>query len=214
MKSNPLAGPISFAHLAGLSVRADDEDKEYQDNGDDQKSKKSKRAKKAEDDDDDPRADDEDNNSDSAENDRPADDVDEDEDDRKSKKSKRAKKAESGDDDEAEDDPNPDSDKDNAKKAFRRGVASERARFTKVLGSKAAARNLPVAARLLTATSMNAADIVASLADLPRAGASVPGRTNPNLGPNGTPGAGSASALAASWDSAFAKAKGTTSRPR
>ena len=221
MTEELLAGAVSYAHLAGvasMAKKANDETKEYDDEEkDDGEGKpKSRKAKRAEDDDEEmedkedcPKStrkakrasdgDDEGEDEKDEEDERKKEDDDEDEDGDRAK-SRKAKKA-------SEDEEKDDDDKERA--AEKRGRRAERARMAKVMGSKAVVRNLPLAVRLLTTTSMASADIIAAVREMPAA-AGVPVRRNPDLGPNGGPGPGAMSSIQKGWERAFAKAGART----
>lgn len=185
MSTRKIAGAMSFAHMAGLGApRAEDDRKEDR-----------KDSKRAEDDEDEER-------------------MEEDEDSGDDPKSKKGKRAEDDEDDssaenddtDGDGDTEKDDDKDGAKKAaFRRGRMAERKRLATIFGSKAAARNLPLACNLGFKTSMSADSVISTLRDTPAATGPTGNRSNPNLGPNGSPGASAPQQVAASWDRAFGK---------
>lgn len=187
MSTRKIAGALSFAHMAGLGAPRAEDDREEDRN-------ENKDSKRSEDDEDEEQMGD--------------DDSDGGEDEPKSKKGKRSEDDEDDADAEDEDAEEGDGedDKDGAKKAaFRRGRKAERKRLAKIFGSKAAARNLPLACNLAFKTSMSADSVISTLRDTPAATSPSGSRSNPNLGPNGSPGASAPQQVAASWDRAFGK---------
>lgn len=195
---------LSFAHLAGLTARAraegdepEDEDKkdarraeddepEEQDR-DDKDSKKGKRASEADDED----AEDDDKKDDTA------------------KKGKKAKAAEEekDEDDERADDEDDDDEEMRGKSADARARRREQARCASIMGSKAAGRNVELAANLAFKTRMTRQEALAILQSTPAATAPSQGRSarNPSLGAGGEVQGNSRQAAAAGWDRAFAK---------
>ena len=169
----------TFAHLLGLGVRAEEEDKDKKgsraeddyekkgrraeeddkDDGEDDKEKKGKKAKRAEGDDKDECAEDDDDAERAEE-----DDKDDGEDD-KEKKGKKAKRAEDDDDDEEM------SGNSASAKARRR----ERARCAAIFASPAAGIRPDVAAHVAFNTNMSRGDAIAML-DSVSAGHQAPSR--------------------------------------
>ncbi len=207
---------LSFAHLAGLASRsaraeddkheddetkngrrADDESPDEQDreNGDGTKGKKGKRAEDREDD---PDAED--------------DEMDD------SSKGKKGKRAEDDDerepDAEDEDDTDPDAEDDDGemrgKSAVARARRREQARCAAIMGSKAAGRNVELAANLAFKTRMTRQEALAVLRSSPAASSVNQSRAarNPNLGAGGEMQRSSAHAASSGWDRAFSKVTG------
>lgn len=213
-----LAGKLSFAHLAGLSVRgaksradedpdkdpeetADDDDKNYKDdqdrsNGD---SKKGSRADDEQPDDRDP----------DAEDDRPQDGDDNDE--PKNKKGKRAK-AEGDDDNDPEAEDDDDEDEMRGKSAAASARRRERARCAAIMGSRYAAGNVVLAANLAFNTTMTRKQALAVLRDTPPA-ATEPLHTgrasrNPRLGAGGEAAPTSQQAIESRWERTMKRVTG------
>ncbi|MGF6549316.1 hypothetical protein [Paraburkholderia youngii] len=209
---------LSFAHLAGINSRAaraeddqcDDEDaraeedeQEEQDRDDgDSKGAKGKKGKRAEDDERD---------------DKDAEDDELEEDDSgKGKKGKRAADDDKDPDAEDDDDTDPDAEDDDdemrGKSAAARARRRERARCAAIMGSKAAARNVELAANLAFKTSMTRQEALAILRSSP--GASTASQSqrradrNPQLGAGGEMQRNPQREAVSGWDRAFAKATG------
>jgi hypothetical protein len=207
---------LSFAHLAGIAprgaraeddkqddenARAEDDDQEEQDRDDgDGSGSKGKKSKRAEDRTDDPDA--EDDN----------DDVEDDS--GKGKKGKRADDGD-GDGDDEEDDTDPDAEDDDdemrGKSAVARARRREQARCAAIMGSKAAGRNVELAANLAFKTRMTRQEALAILRTSP-AGASDQSQAraarNPRLGAGGSVQRNSAQEASAGWERAFSKVAG------
>ncbi|MBB2981753.1 hypothetical protein [Paraburkholderia tropica] len=208
---------LSFGHLAKVSTRSsradnnDDRDDRDDDSG---KGKKGKRAEGDGDDDDDDgqNRDNGDSKKGSRAEGDDGDDGDDDDDDRDddSGKGKKGKRAESDDDDDgdrAEDDDD-DEEEMRGKSAVAGARRRERARCAAIFGCKEAGRNLVLAANLAFNTSMTRKQAVRVLRDTPAPQGSYGARRNPNLGSGGEQGQTREQASAASWDRAFAKARG------
>lgn len=195
---------LSFAHLAGFGNRAsraeddkpededkpgaEDDDQEPRDREDgDSKGSKGKKGKKAEDDKDDPDAED--------------DELEEDEDD------KKARRAE---DDDADPDAEDDEDEMRGKSAVARARVREQARCAAIMGSKAAGRNVELAANLAFKTRMTRQEALAILRSSPAASSASQDRSarNPRLGAGAESQRSSSQAAAAGWDRAFSKTTG------
>lgn len=199
---------LSFAHLAGFGNRAsraeddkpededkpgargaEDDDKEPRDREDgDGNGSKGKKGKKAEDDKDkDPDAED--------------DELDEDEDD------KKARRAEN---DDADPDAEDDEDEMRGKSAVARARIREQARCAAIMGSKAAGRNVELAANLAFKTRMTRQEALAILRTSPGASSASQERSsrNPRLGAGAESQRSSSQAAAAGWDRAFSKTTG------
>jgi len=205
---------LSFAHLAGISARgaraeddkkddenarAEDDDQEEQDRDDgDSSGSKGKKGKSAEDRTDDPDA--EDDNDDDVEDD--------------SGKGKKGKRADDGDD-EDDDDTDPDAEDDDdemrGKSAVARARRREQARCAAIMGSKAAGRNVELAANLAFKTRMTRPEALAILRTSP-AGASSQSQAraarNPRLGAGGSVQRNSSQEASAGWERAFSKVTG------
>ncbi|MGO4416624.1 hypothetical protein AB4Z27_27010 [Cupriavidus sp. KB_39] len=197
---------LSFAHLAGFGNRAsraeddkpededkpgargaEDDDKEPRDREDgDGNGSKGKKGKKAEDDKD-PDAED--------------DELDEDEDD------KKARRAEN---DDADPDAEDDEDEMRGKSAVARARIREQARCAAIMGSKAAGRNVELAANLAFKTRMTRQEALAILRTSPGALSASQERSsrNPRLGAGAESQRSSSQAAAAGWDRAFSKTTG------
>lgn len=197
-----VASALSFAHLAGLGMRAkaededdrkddvegDEPEKKDQDreNGD---SKKGKKARRAEDDKDDKSAE--------------GDDLDQDEDDEEDKP--RGRKAEDEDPDAEDDD---DEEEMRGTSAAAKARRRERARCAAIFASKAAGKNPALAANLAFNTSMTRKEAIVVLESSPATTAPTDsGRSarNPGLGAGGSVQGSSKQATASRWDAAFAK---------
>lgn len=202
------ASALSFAHLAsvgrGKQAKADDKDKDYRDD-------KDKEASAESDDENDTG----DGDSKEARADDPnAEDDDDDDENKKQKapdgkKSKRAKAEEDDDagkkgDDEDEED---DSEELRGKSAIARARLREQARCAAIMGCRAAARNVPLAARLALTTRMSSAEAIGVLESTPAADDTSASRAarNPRLGNGGEKSIDQRAAVDASWDRAFAK---------
>lgn len=206
-----VARTLSFAHLARVA-RADNEGQDVDDGGkrypgaeDDEDDKKAKRAEK----------DDESDDDGAGKEDLPDSD-DGDEDDRgdgKGKKSKKAKRADSeGDEEDAGNgDDNGEDDDDEiemrGKSAIAKGRRMERERCAAIFGSRAAARNIPMAAQLAFTTNLSAQKVVGILESSSSTSASDErAARNPRVGVGAVAASGS-QAIASRWDAAFKKAK-------
>lgn len=204
---------LSFAHLAGIAprgaradddkkdddenARADDDDQEEQDRDDGDSGSKGKKGKRAEDRTDDPDAEDDKD-----------DDVEDD-----SGKGKRGKRADDGDDEDDDSDPDAEDDDDEmrGKSASARARRREQARCAAIMGSKAAGRNVELAANLAFKTRMTRQEALAILRTSP-AGASAQSQAraerNPRLGAGGSVQRNSAQEASAGWERAFGKVAG------
>ena len=197
------ASALSFAHLAsvgrGKQAKADDKDKDYRDDKDKEASAES---------------DDENDTGDGDSKEARADDPnaeDDDDDENKKqkapdgKKSKRAKAEE--DDDEKKDDDEDDSEELRGNSAIARARLREQARCAAIMGCRAAARNVPLAARLALTTRMSSAEAIGVLESTPAADDTSASRAarNPRLGNGGEKSIDQRAAVDASWDRAFAK---------
>lgn len=204
---------LSFAHLAGIKPRgaraegdrsedderAEDGDQEEQDRDDgDANGSKGKKGRRAEDRTDDPDAEDED------------DEVEDD-----SGKGKKGKRADDGDD-ENDDDSDPDAEDDDDEMRGKSAAASarrrERARCAAIMGSKAAGRNVELAANLAFKTSMTRQEALAILRSSPGASSASQSQRradrNPQLGAGGEVARNPQREASAGWDRAFSKASG------
>jgi hypothetical protein len=195
MRNQLLASVSSrFAHLAGIGKKraaAEEDDKDKKEDATEDKDDErmesdekedAKKKSKAKDGDDDSEDEDEDE-----------DDGDEEEGDDDEKKGK----AGSGDDGEEK-----------QAKAVRRGRRMERSRWTNVLSSKSAARNIEMAVMLLSDTSKSAEHIIGRLSASTSAGSSG-GRRNPQIETSAPAAGGNTSAnIAASWETAIKRAAG------
>lgn len=210
---------LSFAHLAGLSSRAskaeddkedkdaraegdsDDEEENTDRNRDDGDAKKGKAKSKARgSSEDDPGqgdtgqvAEDGDETKDYAEDDEPEQGDDGQE---------SGRRAEEDDDDEDEEM--------RGKSAIARARRREQARCAAIMGCKAAARNVVLAANLAFNTRMGRKEAIAVLNGTPAAANANLARQarNPSLGAGGEASRNPAAAAAASWDRAFSKVAG------
>lgn len=196
MRNQLLAGVSRFAHLAGIggskakAAKAAD---------DDEKDKDKKEDAAAEDKDERAESDEDKENASTAaaaDDDEDGDDDDDGEDDDGKKKGKAK-----SDDERCEDD----DDKD--KKAVRRGCRMERKRWSTVLSSKPAARNIELAVTLLADTSKSAEHIIGRLAASTSSSSDRRDR-NPRIEVGSEPARPSGPALEKSWDNAFAKVGG------
>ncbi|ALS63651.1 hypothetical protein [Pandoraea apista] len=205
---------LSFAHLAGFATRgaraeddkpededtkqgrrADDDSPEEQDR-DDGNGSKGKKGKRAEDRNDDPDAED--------------DEMDD------SSKGKKGKRADDDADPEAEDDDDTDPDAEDddgemrGKSAVARARLREQARCAAIMGSKAAGRNVELAANLAFKTRMTRQEALAVLRSSPAASTANHSRAarNPNLGAGGEMQRSSAHATSSGWERAFSKVTG------
>jgi len=191
-----MAGVSRFAHLAGIGRK---KAAKAEDDKDDDK----KEGASAEDKDDDTDEDEDKEKASAAGGDDGRDD-DEDDDGEDEKKSKKGKAA-SGDDERCEDDED-----DNKKeaKAVSRGRRMERARWSTVLSSKAASRNIEMAVMLLADSSKSAEHIVGRLTASTSTSSSADRRNrNPQIDATG-PSSGGGDKVAASWEIAMKRAVG------
>ncbi|MBR8054151.1 hypothetical protein [Burkholderia vietnamiensis] len=190
---------LSFAHLAKVPARADDDTPPTDDKG----GKKGKAE-----------GDDQENNDQDRENgdakgknaegdDPPSDD------DKGGKKGKRAE-------DEKDD---PDADDDDDEEEMRGNSASakarrrERMRCATIMGSAAAGKNPVLAANLAFNTSMTRKEALAVLEGTPAPAAAAPAvRRNPQLGAGGERGVSSHQAIETSWEVAMEKARPSRQR--
>ncbi|MEX3817926.1 hypothetical protein AB3X93_05985 [Paraburkholderia sp. BR14262] len=206
-----VAGALGFAHFAkiGARARADDdkpederaEDDEQDDsdrndsNDNGSKGKKGRRADDCTDDpdaeDDDPDADDDPDNDDSGKG-------------KKGKKAKGSHAGDEGDDEDAEDDDESEMRGSSTAAAARR---REQARCAAIFASKAAGRNLQLAANLAFNTRMTRKEALTVLESTPAPAQSIaPDRAarNPRVGPGASSQPSSKQAVDSSWDRAFA----------
>lgn len=209
---------LSFAHLASMKPRgaraeddrqedderAEDQEQEQQDRDDgDANGSKGKKGKRAEDRTDDPDAEDEEN--DEVENDSG-----------KGKKGKRAADDDNDPDAEENDDSDPDAEDDDdemrGKSAVARARRREQARCAAIMGSKAAARNVEMAANLAFKTRMTRQEALAVLRSAPSNAAAPQSQRradrNPQLGAGGELQRNPQREASAGWDRAFSKASG------
>ena len=205
---------LSFAHLAGIgSARAEDDK-------DEDKKAKAKAKAKAEDEKDDDESqnrDDGDAKADDDEDDAKAEDDDQKDDEPKSKKAKAKAKAKSEED---EDDEDEDAEDDDDEEEMRgNSVASrarrrEQARCASIMSSRAAGRNVVLAANLAFTTRMTRTEALAILDATPAASVAGQGRAarNPSLGAGGDLSGNSKAAASAGWDRAFSKQARTARR--
>ncbi|WP_174958030.1 hypothetical protein [Burkholderia aenigmatica] len=204
---------MSFAHLTGgkRAARADDDQKQGdrddesaegddpqdrdRDDGDSSGSK-GKKGKRAEDDRDDENAED--------------DELEEDD----SGKGKKGKRAEDDDpDDERAEDEDDDEEEMRGKSAVARARRRERARCAAIMGSKAAGRNVELAANLAFNTSMTRKEALAILraspaADSGSARSQARAERNPRIGAGGEVHRNPPREAASGWDRAFSKITG------
>jgi hypothetical protein len=217
-----LANALSFAHLAGVSARAEPDDKKDTGERDheDTTSKKSKRAAEKEDekqattDKDNEHAEDKGDDEEMAGDDLPESD-DGDEDDEGDKKGKKVKKARAEDKKDEEDEEDDDR---NTEMSGRSPLAQarlrERSRCAAIFSSRAAAKNPVLAANLAFKTNLSRAAAIDVLEGTPVGAPAHMGRAarNPNVGSGAAGSVTSQQAVSASWDRAFATATGA--RPR
>lgn len=191
---NPIAAAASrFAHLAGGIARPKSAKSKAEDEKDEDK--KDESASAADDDEDEKMEDDDKDTTAAAE----GDDPEEEESDDDKKDGKKGKRAASDDEDCEDDD-------ETEKKAVRKGRRIERARWSAVLSSAHAARNLQLAVTLLADTSKPAEHIVGRLRDASAAGGSADRRDrNPRVEAAEPPVRDTRVSTAASWDRAFGK---------
>lgn len=206
---------LSFAHLAGRSAlasraesdeeddekkdarRAESDDPEEQDR-DDKDGKKGKRADTG------------DNEDESAE-----DDEDKKDDKAKGKKAKASDSDEADDeeDDESAEDDDDDDEEMRGKGAVARARRREQARCAAIMGSKAAGRNVELAANLAFKTRMTRQEALAILRSSPAAVSTMSrSARNPSLGAGGDLSGNSKAAASAGWDRAFSKQARTARR--
>lgn len=195
---------LSFAHLAGIgSARAEDDK--------DEDKKDAKAKAKAEEDDEDDKSKDRDDGDAKAEDDdkddeKAEDDEKKDDDEPKGKKAKAKAKADDEDDEDAkaEDD---DEEEMRGNSASAKARRREQARCAAIMGSRAAGRNVVLAANLAFTTRMTRKEALTVLEGTPAATVAGQGRSarNPSLGAGGEVSGNSKAAAAAGWDRAFAK---------
>ena len=203
---------LSFAHLAGLNRKSakaegdepeDDDTKDAKgraegDDPDDQNrdSGNSKKGQRAEDDDDDVNAE---------------DDTPDDED----KPTGKGAKGSKADDEEAEDDDEADDREEEmrGKSAVASARRREQARCAAIMGSKAAGRNVALAASLAFNTRMTRQEAISVLQSTPAASTNT-GRSsrNPALGAGGEVSPNSKVAIQSSWDRAMQRANPSRSK--
>ncbi|TCK36718.1 hypothetical protein B0G84_5731 [Paraburkholderia sp. BL8N3] len=191
--SNRLAGALSFAHLAGVknataAAAAEDPPKDPADKEDDDEHADAA-ASKAEDEQD------RDDGGAKADDPNAGDDEDEDKD---KAEGKRAKAADDDDDD--------DDEEMRGKSAVARARLREQARCAAIMSSRAAGRNVVLAAQLALGTRMTRKEAIAVLENTPAAASPNHERRaerNPKLGSGGHLAADSKAAIAASWDRAM-----------
>jgi hypothetical protein len=195
---------MTFAHLAGVSARASDDDKDGE-GDDDSKDKKDAKAEGG----DDPKDDKDDDGKGAKGSKAEGDDKkpeDDDDDDKKSKSAKSSK---------ADEDSDPDADAEDKDEEMRGNSPAaaarqrERARCAAIFGSKHAEGRAPLAAHFAFNTAMTRSEAIAALAATPAAAqpgarAAHPGRTdrNPSVSGQGAPALSGQKAIDAAWASA------------
>ncbi|MBR8021242.1 hypothetical protein KTE71_30270 [Burkholderia multivorans] len=210
---------LSFGHLAKVSTRsarAEENDGDDQDDRDDRddsgKGKKGRRAESDDGDDDGQNRDDGDSKRGSRAEGDDGDDQDDRDDSGKGKKGRRAE-SDDGDDRDDDDDERAENDDDDeeemrGKSAVAKARRRERARCAAIFGCKAAGKNPVLAANLAFNTSMTRRQAIRVLNETPAPQASYGARRNPNLGTGAEHSPTREQAVAASWDRAFARARG------
>ncbi|WP_261541772.1 hypothetical protein [Burkholderia multivorans] len=213
---------LSFGHLAKVSTRsarAEENDSDDQDDRDDRddsgKGKKGRRAESDDGDDDGQNRDDGDSKRGSRAEGDDGDDQDDRDDRDDSGNGKKGRRAESDDGDDRDDDDderaeNDDDDEEEmrGKSAVAKARRRERARCAAIFGCKAAGKNPVLAANLAFNTSMTRRQAIRVLNETPAPQASYGARRNPNLGTGAEHSPTREQAVAASWDRAFARARG------
>lgn len=194
---------LSFAHLAGFgsrASRAEDDKPEDEDKPG---------ARSAEDDEQEPR-DREDGGGDGSKgkkSKKAEDDTDKDPDAEDDKKARHAE------DDDADPDAEDDEDEMRGKSAAARARIREQARCAAIMSSKAAGRNVELAANLAFKTRMTRQEALAILRNSPAASSASQDRSsrNPRLGAGAESQRSSSQAATAGWDRAFSKTTGKRS---
>ncbi|MGQ7907233.1 hypothetical protein [Burkholderia sp. BC1] len=213
---------LSFGHLAKVSTRsarAEENDGDDQDDRDDRddsgNGKKGRRAESGDGDDEGQNRDDGDSKRGSRAEGDDGDDQDDRDDRDDSGKGKKGRRAESDDGDDRDDDDDERAENDDDDEEEMRGKSAvamarrrERARCAAIFGCKAAGKNPVLAANLAFNTSMTRRQAIRVLNETPAPQASYGARRNPNLGTGAEHSPTREQAVAASWDRAFARARG------